>query len=287
MNKNFKKFISYWIFKIFENINKSKRFRLKLVRSYLRTYLYVIDEVENETVENNLQCNQDIFWTMWLQEERPEIVQLCLNSIEKYCKNLKIITEKNYKDYVDIPKYILDKFYSGKMKPCFFSDYIRVCLLEKYGGTWIDVTCYMTNSVPQHILNSDFFVLEDYDKYTFSNYFIHSKPNNFLIRVIKRFLEEYWKDNDKECYYFFFHTFTLLARKYNKHFKAEWDKMPIGLNYNTKLMYKVLFDNYEPNVFNWLCKTSYLHKLTYKTLNGKNPEDRYEKSLLNYLLKNN
>lgn len=287
INKNLNKFISYWLLKILKNINKSQKFKEKLVRNYLKSFLYVVDDIEKEPIQNQLEQKSNIYWTMWLQEERPEIVQCCLNSIKKYCSNVRILTLKNYRDYVNVPKYIENKFFSGEMKPCFFSDYIRVCLLEKYGGVWIDATCFMTDYIPQYILNSDFFILEDFNKYSISNYFICSKPYNFIIRVIKKFLEEYWKDNNKECYYFFFHLFVLVARKYNQHFKKEWDKIPIGLNFNTKLMYKILFNDFEPNVYNWLCKTSYLHKLTYKTLNGNNPDKRIETSLLSYLLKNN
>ena len=265
--------LAYWLLRFGKNIYKSRAFRRNLNINYLKHYLYVIDSVLNiiETKDISRVCdNNELYWTMWLQEEQPEIVQLCLKSIKKYCKNTIVITEKNYNNYIDISDYILQKYQAGRIRPCFFSDYIRVCLLEKYGGTWIDGTCYLTDKVPKYILNSEFFMLQNFEKTSLSNYFIHSKPGAFITCVMKKFLEEYWKDNNRASDYFFFHLFILTAIKYNDIFRQEWNKIPQGLNYNTKLMYKILYDDYEPDLYDWLCKTSYLHKLTYKKHDEKN-----------------
>ena len=42
---------------------------------------------------------------MWLQEDVPECMEMCLTTIKNIYPNVKYITEKNMFDYIDIPDY--------------------------------------------------------------------------------------------------------------------------------------------------------------------------------------
>jgi len=96
-------------------------------------------------------------------------------------------------------------------------------------------------------------------------------------------LEEYWKKEDKEIYYFFFHRFIKTVVIHNNFAREQWDNIPIGLNINTKLMYKIIFKDFDEDIYNWLCETSFIHKLTYKRLEQK---DNNPNSLYRYLISN-
>ncbi|MBQ3641758.1 hypothetical protein II906_07545 [bacterium] len=249
----------------------------KAINFYIRRYLYVSKIAESECKTAPKTEYKNYIWTMWLQEEIPDICKMCINTIKKYYPQTIVITEKNFSEYVDVPEYIMQKYKEGEIRPCHFSDYIRMNLLDKYGGTWIDATCYLTQPIPNYILNSDFFILKNLQS-QISNYFIHSVPNNYLTKCIKIFLEEYWKENNKAVNYFFFHHFMAhTLYKYDEKARNIIKSVPIGLNQNTKLMAKVLFDDYNEDIYNWLCQTSYLHKLTYKKLeeNDINPNSLY------------
>ena len=50
------------------------------------------------------------------------------------------ITEKNYKDYVNMPDYIIRKQQSGEIDLTHFSDILRMMLLARHGGIWMDST---------------------------------------------------------------------------------------------------------------------------------------------------
>ena len=91
----------------------------------------------------------------------PEIVQMCnarLKQIIPYDKaELNIITLDNYKDYVDIPDIIIEKFEAGIVTMATMSDVLRFSLLERYGGYWLDATVFFTDDIPQEYFTRNFY----------------------------------------------------------------------------------------------------------------------------------
>ena len=68
------------------------------LKNYLGKYLYAVKSAEKEL--QNISVNEknvmtDKVWTMWLQEDVPEIIQMCLDSIKRIYPETVIITEKN------------------------------------------------------------------------------------------------------------------------------------------------------------------------------------------------
>lgn len=258
---------------------------ISIWRYYFKSYLKeikIITQREYDNVKKEEKSRQ--VWTMWLQEDIPEICQICLHKIKEYYPNTIVITEKNIREFVNIPEVIWQKYKQGKIIPAHFSDYVRTCLLDEYGGLWIDATCLLTQKVPEYIWESSFYILKNFEGNRFSNYFIYSDSNNYLIKMIKIFLEQYWKKEDKEPGYFFYHDFVRTATKNNTTAKEIWEKIPIGLNANTKIFAKILFEDYDENTFNWLNSTSFLHKLTYKKIaeNDTNPNSYYRYIMKTY-----
>lgn len=268
------------------NLRKRKYKFLKLfmknddvVRLFFKDYLYTLDSIDVDSCES---VQTDYIWTMWLQDEMPEICGLCLDSIKKFYPNAVVITERNLNDYLNIPDYIWEKYKNGIIRPSHFSDLVRSCLLAQYGGTWIDATCFLTQPIPNYILKSEFFIFKDFSENALSSYFIHSVKNNFMMLALKNFQLEYWKKEIFALDYFIFHKFLRYISKTNPKAKEIWQNIPVGLNFNTKLMFKVLFKNYDKDVYDWLSQTSFIHKLTYKQMN----KDTNAKSLYRYLIEN-
>lgn len=236
---------------------------------YLSKYLHVLDLAKAECEDSSEKRNSNRVWTMWLQEDIPPICKACINTIKKYYPDTIVITEKNFARYVQIPDYIYEKYKNGEMLPAHFSDIIRVCLLDKYGGFWIDAICFMTNKIPEYIMKSKFFLFKNFQGDKISNYFIRSEANNFIIKAMKIFLLEYWKKEKNAIGYFFFHAFLLLIVRKDDTAKSIYENIPISLNLNTKLMNKLLYNPVNKDVFDWLTQTSFLHKLTYKNDDNK------------------
>ena len=60
---------------------------------------------------------------------------------------LKIITKNNLINYIEINSSLKDKFKCGVISQQVWSDIIRVNLLEKYGGLWIDSTVILSKRI--------------------------------------------------------------------------------------------------------------------------------------------
>ena len=73
----------------------------------------------------------------WFQgmEHAPKMVQYCFESLKSNLRDKRIIliTEDNYKEYVQFPTYILEKYEKGCFSKTHLSDLLRLELLIKYG----------------------------------------------------------------------------------------------------------------------------------------------------------
>ena len=79
------------------------------------------------------------------------------------------------------------------------SDLIRLGLLEKYGGVWVDASLFCIlplDSWLEIVLNSGLFMFESNTKLTIiANWFIASKKNNILIKTMNLEIIKYWAEN--------------------------------------------------------------------------------------------
>lgn len=79
----------------------------ELIARYTRDYQPVYEPITETSP----------IWTCWWQGENamPDIVKACYNAMHRFSDGhpVILITEKNYKDYVNIPDYIIRKQQSG------------------------------------------------------------------------------------------------------------------------------------------------------------------------------
>ena len=158
----------------------------------------------------------------WLQGEDnlPLLNRCCYNSLKQNAGHYKIvfIDEKNFSDYVDIAPHIIDKFRAGKITPTHFSDILRVNLLERHGGLWLDASILVTAPLENHesLFEKPFFTIKYHKEKKSSNTFATNISSgrwmvgiqgtnilhNPIYVFIKEFFDEYLRDNDKFANYF-------------------------------------------------------------------------------------
>lgn len=155
----------------------------------------------------------DNIWIIWLQgmKNAPTLVKKCIASVYKNNKTkmIHVLTEKNLSNYIEIPRYILEKYEANIIGPANFSDICRSMLLSKYGGIWIDATIFCTRKIPDEITKSYFFSIKRKpQRYSMSiansrwhTFFMLSQPNSLLFCYIRDFLLEYWKKENKAIDY--------------------------------------------------------------------------------------
>ena len=207
------------IFKLERNMHKGFRIIDEKKANYLikRFYSFINDLPD---YENTHEPSKIIFWC-WLQGEKnaPKLALANLNSIRKFCNDYKIIIidESNIDKYVNIPSYIIQKYKKQKFSRTHFSDILRLELLIKYGGTWMDSSVLITN-YDERFFNKDlFFFGENTTGCVGSSWFITSEKNSPILRTTLDLLYEYWRKSKFLYAYFLFHIFFKFAcDKYKK-----------------------------------------------------------------------
>lgn len=231
-----------------------------------------------------------IAWLLWFQgwDNVPEIVKKCSDSVKKYVGNRKIIylDEKNYTKYIDIPRDIKEMYKNGIISYAHYSDIIRLELLKKYGGLWLDATVLLTGELEDFITDGSLFVYQfpkvgctrlQAGAVAISSWLIYAKSNNVIVEETLKLLYLYWRKEKQVTNYFMIHfLFRIVINIYDE----EWKKIPYFSNSNCFILENELNSPYDKKRMEQILKMSKIHKLTYK-LNITTKNSIYE-----YILKN-
>lgn len=108
----------------------------------------IVEKYRNVPLGNDPMPADYKIWTCWWQgkAQMPEVIRLCHESLLRNANGHEVIliTQDNYRQYVDLPQYIYDKVESGNISFSHFSDIIRLYLLSTYGGHWVDSALFIT-----------------------------------------------------------------------------------------------------------------------------------------------
>ena len=243
--------------------------QLKINQKLKKKYSYCFDEINSIDFSKLEQKRSNKVWLCWLQgiETAPELIKYCQASIIRNLQQAEIIliTKDNYKNYVSFPDYIVQKWEKEIITDVHFSDLLRVELLLKYGGLWLDATVLCTSSkIPDYIFNSSLFMYQilkpglDGHILNVSTWLISACSNNKIIYSVKTLLYEYWqKENHMIDYFLIHHFFALAIEKY----RDEWEKVPKVSNSTPHIMLLSIINKpYTPATK----KVSCFHKLGYK-----------------------
>ena len=229
----------------------------------------------------------------WLQGEAhlPPIVRCCYNSLKQNAGRYKIvfINEKNLSQYVDIAPHIMDKFRAGKITRTHFSDILRINLLERHGGLWLDAPILVTEPLENH---RDFWQMPFFSRkiayevdYTNSNHGYNvaygrwasyaqgtAIRHNPLFTFEKEFLNEYWREFDEMIDYFLIDFMMALAYDNIAAVRQEMDAVPINNTEVWSLVHHLNFP-YSAYPFDKILPGNFLHKLSWKkTLDMTRPD---------------
>lgn len=165
-----------------------------------------------EKIKNN------VIWTMWWQGEdiAPPLVRACIKSIREYANgaDVIVITQYNYRQYAEIPEYVIRKFEKGKFTVTQLSDFLRVTLLYCYGGLWLDSSILVTQPIPKTIFESCFYSLsgasnnnKNIAKGRWTAFLIAGKSGNETLGKIRDCCFQYWSNYDESICYGYFDFF--------------------------------------------------------------------------------
>lgn len=215
-------------------------------------------------------------WVCWLQgiDNAPDLVKTCYASLNKYLKDCEIVllTNENIHDYVQLPDFIEEKHKRGIIPVAQYTDLLRLELLIRYGGTWIDSTVLCTgyeefNSSSVHdFLDSELFLFQRLRKdetrfLGISNWFITSCADNWVLKVLRDMLYQYWRDYDCVVHYYVFHLFFTMIMEKHPEVAA---KMPKHGNSIPHYLSRRMGDVYDEEWMQELKRRTCFHKLSYR-----------------------
>lgn len=162
-------------------------------------------------------------------ENAPTIVQKCLESWKHYNPTWDIVVMdmNNYSNYLDG---VIHMENIGITK---FTDILRLFLLERNGGLWVDATCFcncpLDDWLPAHI-SQGFFLFDNLTQLgkKTSNWFIYSEPHNYMISRWKHGMLRTYQENPEKFRkeYFVMHDVFDDLHQTNRIFAEIFENIP-------------------------------------------------------------
>lgn len=255
-----------------------------IYRALEKKYKQILTEAR-EPAQNNAGGGSGIpkiIWWSWLQglDEAPEITHVCLDSVRRHMPGyeIRLITEANYREYVELPDHVLDRWNRKLMCAAHFSDLLRTELLLRYGGVWIDATVFLTGDGLCSILDQtkDLFmpsIIADFYGYTAENWLIAACPDNDLLRLTRDLLYAYWKDHKLACdYMIYFLFFTMAAKRYEE----QWHEVFQYCREPSFLLSRELRSPFSERRYMEIKQMTSIHKLIWKKKYHGGPGSFYD-----------
>ena len=246
----------------------------KVLEKLRRKYRPFIEEYQRKESAKKTKASKsaDYIWILWLDgmEKAPKIVQACCSSVQKNLsdRQIRILTEQNYREYVSFPSFIQEKIDKGIISKTHMSDLLRLELLIRYGGTWLDATVFCSSpDVPAYMMDSELFLFQDLKPgrdghcQRISSWMITARTDHPILRLTRALLYEYWRHEKGMKDYFLFHDFFELAIEA---YPEEWKKVVPCSNALPHVLLLRLFEPFDERVWDAVRGMTPFHKLTYK-----------------------
>lgn len=217
----------------------------------------------------------DKIWMCWWQglENAPALVKACVDSVRRNAagREVVVVTEDNLCSFVDLPGWMLEKVEAGVASRTNLSDLLRLSLLARYGGIWLDSTFYCCGALDGSMYNAPLFSIKRPDYLHgsiasgyFAGYSLGCNSENRSIFAFTRDLFlEYWRRSDFLIDYLLIDYLIVLAQRYKPEIKRRFDDIAPN-NPACDELCKVMGNAYDEETWRHLSLGTDLFKLTWK-----------------------
>ncbi|MGG3625215.1 capsular polysaccharide synthesis protein [Bacillus gobiensis] len=237
----------------------------------------VLKNYSTLTYKNDTTNEHSPIWVCWWQgyDNMPQLVSQCYESIIDNCNNheVKLITKDNYADYVDIPDYIVEKLNNGYITITHFSDILRVALLYKYGGCWIDATIYISSKIPEEVFTypvysrkiseSTIYEGKNVSQGRWSAYLLAGQKECALFKFLEELFFNYWKKHNALIDYFLIDYAIAIGVEKVPHIKNLILDIPVN-NSQIHELQKKLNNEFAEDDYMQICSNTVFHKLNWR-----------------------
>lgn len=208
---------SYFAGEISSGGVRSAQRKNEAVYRYLKkTYAALVEKYRSMSFHPENTEGERVIWVLWWDGESnmPPIIKACQRSKESAADGFKVILldKNNVKNYADLPEFIWKMYNDGKLRLPHLADIIRVNLLKRHGGLWLDASIFCKGKLPKEIFDLEFFSLkgekEGFEEHIslnqWSTFAIGGKKGNVVCEFLNDLFIEYCKMGKPFLYYYMF-----------------------------------------------------------------------------------
>lgn len=266
-----------------EELEFSKVYRY--LDRYINEKTFAIADIQGV---KSVKRNRTI-WVFWMQgmENAPALVRKCYDSV---CRNIPqgydviLLTDKNLREYVSLPKFVWDKYEQGCITTTHLSDIIRVELLCTYGGCWVDATVFCSGPVPEYMVSGEMFLFQDSitEKLVIrmSSWWLCAERTNRLMHAVRNMLYDFWGQETDIHNYYLLHIMISRLLDGDAECKRIFNEMPYLNNSAPHILYGRLGREFNARDWEILRNNTPVHKLSYKQRFLRGDIDSYYQAFL-------
>lgn len=208
----------------------------------------------------------DPIYFYWAQgmSNLPEVVRLCRRRLLDRAGDRVVELDDTTADrLVSLPPDIEQR----GIAPTHRSDLLRLQLLNRYGGSWLDATCLVrddpTPQLQQLRQPSGWFCFAK-RRTTLATWLMSSVPGHPIPRMLYAALVTYWRHHERLGHYFALHYLFEALTRLDTEFARLWEQTPrLGSREAFALRWNQAAP-YEPDRYREMLAASFVHKLTWK-----------------------
>lgn len=214
-------------------------------------------------------------WMCWWQgvEHSPEIVKACIDSVKKNSagREVIVITDANINEYVAFPEWVLELRRKGILSRTHLSDLLRLELLARYGGLWLDSTFFCCRPLSSEVYYAPLFSIKRPDYLHgsiasgyFANYALGcNEENRYIFAAIRDLFLEYWHRSHFLVDYLLTDYLIVMSQRNSVAVAESFSEIRPN-NPMCDELFKVLEKPYDAGKWSRLCGNTDLFKLTWK-----------------------
>ena len=207
-------------------------------------------------------------WVFWAQgvDRAPALVRRCVDELRARHEpgQVVVLDRAAVDDHVDLPGDIVDAVGDDWTH---FADVLRMELMSRHGGVWLDATCLVRDNLVRRLeaplAPAGFFALRRHPR-MLATWCMASRPGHYVPSLVREAQYAYLRRFGRVTAYYYLHRLFQALYDADDRFRAMWDRMPEQRARPALLVRKALQDPYDPVAVRRLLDGSWVHKLSYK-----------------------
>ena len=196
----------------------------------------------------------------------PDVVRACHRRLLHMHDPAQVVSldDGNVRDLVDLPDHVWQKL--GPPRLTALSDVLRLDLLGRHGGVWVDATCWAETELPaavRPLCASGFFAFRRRRR-PLTSWLLAGEAGDETVLLWRQALLAYWEQFDRPLNYFLLHYLFAALCDLDEGFAARWEATPRVSARAAHRFQRAMGDPYDDARYQRLRQGSFVHKLTYK-----------------------